>query len=59
VVLGYRIPKRVGIISFTVQNVFDRSFDFQDNSYRAFQDVSITAPYKPERTYMGRVMLYL
>ncbi len=55
--LGYRLPKRAGIASITVQNLFDRSFDYQDNSYRAFQDVSITTPYQPERVVMGRVTL--
>jgi hypothetical protein len=55
--LGYRFPKRAGIASITVQNLFDRSFDYQDNSYRAFQDVSITSPYLPERVFMGRVTL--
>ncbi len=53
--LGYRFPKRAGIASITVQNLFDRSFDYRDNSYRAFQDVSITSPYSPVRTVMGRV----
>jgi hypothetical protein len=38
-----------------VQNLFDREFDYRDNSYRAFQDVSITSPYTPVRTVMGRV----
>jgi len=55
--VGYRFPKRAGIASITVQNLFDRSFDYQDNSYRAFQDVSITSPYTPTRTVMGRVTM--
>jgi Tfp pilus assembly protein PilF len=55
--LGYRLPQRRGIVSVTVQNLFDRQFSYQDNSYRAFQDVSITAPYKPVRSLMGRIMV--
>jgi tetratricopeptide (TPR) repeat protein len=57
VAVGYRFPKRAGIVSLTVQNLFDREFDYRDNSYRAFQDVSITSPYTPVRTVMGRVTL--
>lgn len=55
--VGYRFPKRAGIASLTVHNLFDREFDYRDNSYRAFQDVSITSPYTPTRTVMGRVTL--
>jgi len=55
--VGYRFPKRAGIVSLTVQNLFDREFDYRDNSYRAFQDVSITSPYTPTRTVMGRVTM--
>jgi len=57
VAVGYRFPKRAGIASLSVQNLFDREFDYRDNSYRAFQDVSITSPYTPTRTVMGRVTL--
>jgi len=56
-VLGYRLPRRRGIVSVTVQNVFDQQFKYQDDSFRTFQDEAAVSPYTPERTLMGRVTL--
>jgi hypothetical protein len=55
--VGYRMPKRMGVVSLSVQNVFDEDFDYMDDSYRTFQDEPTVGPYTPERTIMGRVML--
>jgi len=55
--LGYRLPRRRGIVSVAVQNVFDQQFKYQDDSFRTFQDEASVAPYTPERTLMGRVTL--
>ena len=54
--VGYRLPKRQGVISLWVQNIFDKDFDYQDNSYREFGDEPSVAPYTPERFIMGRAM---
>jgi tetratricopeptide (TPR) repeat protein len=55
--VGYRLPKRMGIASLSVQNVTDREFDYQDDSFREFQDEPSTGPYIPDRTVMGRVTI--
>jgi outer membrane receptor protein involved in Fe transport len=55
--IGYRFPKRRGIASLTVQNLTDRDFEYQDDSYREFQDDPSTGPYIPERVIMARFTL--
>jgi Flp pilus assembly protein TadD len=55
--VGYRLPKRQGIVSLSVQNVFDEEFDYLDDSYRTFQDEPSVGPYLPERSIMGRLTL--
>ena len=54
---GYRLPKRLGVVSLSVQNLFDRHFKYQDDSYRQFGDEPSVAPYTPERVVMGRFTL--
>ena len=54
---GYRLPKRLGIVSFSVDNLLDKKMDFQDDSYRNFDREPTGTPYTPERTFMGRVSL--
>ena len=51
------MPKRFGIVSLAVHNLFDKDFKYQDNSYREFGDEPSVAPYTPERLVMGRVSL--
>ena len=55
--LGYRLPKRRGIISISVQNVADEDFNYQSDGYRTFDDEPSTGPYIPERFVMGRLTL--
>ncbi|MDH3980264.1 MAG: TonB-dependent receptor, partial [Gammaproteobacteria bacterium] len=55
--LGYRLPKRQGIVSLSVQNIFDEDFEYLDDSYRTFQDEPTAGPYLPELGIMGRVTL--
>jgi outer membrane receptor protein involved in Fe transport len=55
--VGYRLPKRMGIISLAVNNLFDKDFDYQDESYRTFSTEPYVSPYIPETTVMGRVTL--
>jgi tetratricopeptide (TPR) repeat protein len=55
--IGYRFPKRFGIASLTVNNLFDEGFQYQDDSFREFGDEPTIGPYIPERTIMGRVTL--
>ena len=55
--IGWRLPKRIGIVSLEVRNLFDKEFDYQDDSFREFQDAPAIGPYIPDRTIFGRVTL--
>jgi tetratricopeptide (TPR) repeat protein len=55
--VGYRLPKRRGVASLTVQNLFDEDFKYQDESYRTFSIEPYVGPYIPETTVMGRFTL--
>ena len=52
--LGYRFPKRYGIVSLEVRNATDEQFNYQDDSYREFRDEPSTGPYIPETTGLLR-----
>jgi tetratricopeptide (TPR) repeat protein len=53
--LGYRLPKRHGLISLGVKNLFGEDFQYQDDSYREFRDEPSTGPYFPDRTILARI----
>jgi len=55
--VGYRLPKRMGVVSLAIQNLFDKEFDYLDNSYRTYRDEPAVSPYTPSRTIMGRLTL--
>jgi tetratricopeptide (TPR) repeat protein len=55
--VGYRFPKRLGIASLQVQNLLDEGMEFQDDSFREFQEEPSVGPYFPDRTILGRVVL--
>jgi hypothetical protein len=55
--VGYRFPKRFGIASLEVNNLFDTEFHYQDNTFRYFEDRPSTARFIPERTIMGRITI--
>jgi tetratricopeptide (TPR) repeat protein len=55
--VGYRLPRRRGLVSVAVQNLFDNNFDYQDDNYREFQDQPSSGPYIPDRMIMGRLTL--
>ncbi|MGH6921996.1 MAG: TonB-dependent receptor domain-containing protein [Geminicoccaceae bacterium] len=55
--IGYRLPKRFGIVSFSVTNLLDQDFHYQDDSFREFQDQPSIGPYFPERLFFGRITL--
>jgi len=54
---GYRLPKRWGTVSFSVKNLFDKKFDYLDDSYREFQGEPSVGPYIPDRTILATVNL--
>lgn len=53
--IGYRMPKRLGIIQFDVRNLFDQSFRYQSNYTRT--QVIEQMPFFPDRAFYGRVTL--
>ena len=53
--IGYRLPKRYGILSVEVKNVFDEEFFYQDDSYRQFGAEPVIGPYFPDRTVVGKI----
>jgi tetratricopeptide (TPR) repeat protein len=55
--IGYRLPKRFGVISLQVSNIFDEGFRYQDDSFREFENEASTGPYIPERQILARVTL--
>ncbi len=48
--VGYRLPKRHGLLSVGVKNLFDESFKFQDTN-------PISPTFYPERLVFGRITL--
>ena len=55
--IGYRLPKRFGIVSLSVANLFDNKFKYQDDSFREFQDQPSIGPYISDRQILARVTL--
>jgi outer membrane receptor protein involved in Fe transport len=55
--VGYRSPKRAGLASLGVRNIFDTDFYYQDDSYRETSVEASTGPYFPVRTVMGTLTL--
>ncbi|MDS4021562.1 MAG: tetratricopeptide repeat protein [Candidatus Competibacter sp.] len=54
--LGYRLPKRWGIVALQVNNIFDKDFYYQDNNFQT-GDGTTNPLYIPERTVFGRLVL--
>jgi opacity protein-like surface antigen len=55
--VGYRLPKRFGIVSLSVANLSDNKFKYQDDSFREFQTGPSIGPYLPDRQILARVTL--
>ena len=53
--LGYRLPKRVGLISIEVRNLLNQGFNFQDDNFRTSEDRN--PPFVPDRTILARLAL--
>jgi tetratricopeptide (TPR) repeat protein len=54
--VGYRLPKRFGILSLEVRNLFDTSFHYQDLNAQQAGD-AVASSYLPTRTVFGRLTL--
>jgi tetratricopeptide (TPR) repeat protein len=55
--VGYRLPKRYGILSFEVGNLFDKNFDFQGLETRTSEETASDPLFYPERTVILRLTL--
>ena len=53
--IGFRLPKRLGIIQFDIHNLFNQGFNYQSNNLR-FQTIE-QAPFFPSRSFYGRITL--
>ena len=53
--LGYRLPKRWGILSLEAKNLLDKKFLFQDDSFRTSE--TTTPSLVPRRTIFARITL--
>jgi hypothetical protein len=54
--VGYRLPKRFGILSLEVRNLFDTSFHYQDLNTQTAREAQ-TSPFLPTRIVFGRLTL--
>ncbi len=54
--LGYRFPKRWGIMALQANNLLDKKFHYQDNGFLS-TDQSVNPLYIPERTIFGRLVI--
>ena len=50
--VGMRLPRRLGIVSFEIDNIFDTNFDYQDENF--LQSETRRSPLTPERTFLLR-----
>jgi tetratricopeptide (TPR) repeat protein len=58
--IGYRLPKRYGIIGLEMRNVFDERFNYQSLGRRQIQDETIDqgpVPFFPERSIFAQFTL--
>jgi len=54
--LGYRLPKRWGIIALQANNLLDKKFNFQDYSFLVSEEVD-NPRFIPECSLLARVVL--
>ncbi len=54
--IGYRLPKRFGILSLDVRNLFDTSFHYQDLNAQTGRE-AVISPFLPTRMVFGRLTL--
>ena len=53
--IGYRLPKRLGILKLLINNLFDKDFKFQGLDLRTLEEES--PPFLPERTIVAQITL--
>ncbi len=55
--IGYRLPKRLGILNLEVKNLFDRNFLYQDNSFALADKFNFNPRYIPDRSVFVKAVL--
>ena len=53
--VGYRLPKRRGIVSVQGFNLLNQEFKYQGNNFREFTRDPVVSRFAPQRTVTGRV----
>jgi outer membrane receptor protein involved in Fe transport len=53
--LGFRLPKKIGLISFEVRNLFDKQFNYQSTFDASGPQIS---PFVPERQFFAKLSLF-
>ncbi|MFZ1325479.1 MAG: FecR domain-containing protein [Candidatus Contendobacter sp.] len=56
--LGYRLPNRWGVLALHINNLFDKDFYYQDDSFKT-NDRMANPIYIPERTITGKFVINL
>jgi len=56
--IGFRLPKRYGIVSFEIRNLFDRDFVYQSFFNRVLDPRLKAPPFQPKRSFLGRLNLW-
>ncbi len=58
--IGFRLPKRRGLITIEVRNLFDESFKFQDTDTVSIEDIAalpLNPQISPERLILAKFTL--
>ncbi|MGA7181050.1 MAG: FecR domain-containing protein [Thiobacillaceae bacterium] len=55
--LGYRLPRRRGIVSLDIRNLLNRKFHYQDLSFTSSDPFRTNPDFIPDRTILARFML--
>ncbi len=54
--VGFRLPKRYGVVKFQVRNLFDTHFNYQ-NEYWRTNNYETAPAFSPTRTFLGQITL--
>lgn len=55
--LGFRLPKRMGVVSFEVKNLFDRRYRYEDFTVDEQNSIFAVSQFIPQRSFFGRITL--
>lgn len=55
--IGYRFPKRRGVISMEVKNIMNEDFRFEDTDFQSADAFNVVRPFLPERSLIARLNL--